>query len=126
MVVRCELKCPSLGITVRYHSASLTVPNSYSSDGIFNPHLTTIKDSFIVFTATESSSSNSSTLTLWEILIIALSGAAMLLSTLTLVGTCVAYKKLKNAVPRSLGSDLYVTEVSSRIKQTHPDSRYKH
>ena len=37
MVVRCELKIPSLGITVRHHSASLVMPNSYPRDGIFNP-----------------------------------------------------------------------------------------
>ena len=44
MVVRCEMKIPSLGITVRHHEA----PNSYHHDGIFNPNLTTIKDSYIV------------------------------------------------------------------------------
>ena len=42
MVVRCELKIPSLGITVRHHSASLVMPNSYPRDGIFNLQLTTI------------------------------------------------------------------------------------
>ena len=31
MVVRCELKIPSLGISVRQHSASLVMPNSYFS-----------------------------------------------------------------------------------------------
>ena len=46
MVVRCELKIPSLGITVRHHSASLLMPNSYPRDGIFNQHLTIIKDSY--------------------------------------------------------------------------------
>ena len=46
MVFRCELKIPSLVITVREHSASLVVPNSYPRDGIFNLHLTTIKDSY--------------------------------------------------------------------------------
>ena len=46
MVVRCELKIPSLGITVRHHSASLVLPNSYPRDGIFSLHLTTIKDSY--------------------------------------------------------------------------------
>ena len=46
MVGRCELKIPSLGITVRHHSASLMMPNSYPRDGIFNPHITTIKDSY--------------------------------------------------------------------------------
>ena len=40
MVVSCELKIPSLKITVRHHSASLMMPNSYPCDGIFNPHLT--------------------------------------------------------------------------------------
>ena len=49
MVVRCELKIPSLRIhvTVRHHSGSLMMPNSYPRDGIFNQHLTTIKDSYI-------------------------------------------------------------------------------
>ena len=46
MVDRCELKIPSLGITVRHHSASLLLPNSYPQDGIFNLHLTAIKDSY--------------------------------------------------------------------------------
>ena len=46
MTVRCELKIPSLGITVRHHSASLVMPNCYPCDEIFNPHLTTIKDSY--------------------------------------------------------------------------------
>ena len=44
LVDRCELKTVSLGITVRHHSASLVMPNSYPRDVIFNPHLTTIKD----------------------------------------------------------------------------------
>ena len=43
MVVRCELKIPSLGITVRHHSARLMMPNSYPRDRIFNPHRTAIK-----------------------------------------------------------------------------------
>ena len=48
MVVRSELKTLSLGITVRHHS------NSYLRDGIFNPHLTTIKDSYnIIFAAAQ-------------------------------------------------------------------------
>ena len=47
IVVRCELKIPSLGITVRYHSARLGMQNSYPRDGIFNPLLTTINDSYI-------------------------------------------------------------------------------
>ena len=46
MVVRCELKIPSLEITVRHHLASLVMPNSYPRDGIFNSHLTIIKDSY--------------------------------------------------------------------------------
>ena len=46
MVVRYGLKIPSLGITVRHQSASLMIPNSYPHDGIFSPHLTTIKDSY--------------------------------------------------------------------------------
>ena len=45
MVVRCELKIPTLGITVRLHSASLVMSNSY---GIFSQHLTIIKDSYIL------------------------------------------------------------------------------
>ena len=47
MVVRWELEIPSLGITVRHHSASLVMPSSYPRDGIFIPHLTIIKDSYI-------------------------------------------------------------------------------
>ena len=46
MAVRCELKIPSLRIIVQHHSASLVMPNSYPHDIIFNPHLTTIKDSY--------------------------------------------------------------------------------
>ena len=46
MAVRCELKIPSLRITVLHHSASLVMPNSYPREGIFNPHLKTIKDSY--------------------------------------------------------------------------------
>ena len=46
MVALCEQKFLSLGITVRCHSASLMMLNSYPSDRIFNPHLTTIKDSY--------------------------------------------------------------------------------
>ena len=33
-------------VTVRHHSASLVKPNSYPRDGIFNQHLTNIKDSY--------------------------------------------------------------------------------
>ena len=50
MVVRCELKIPSLGITVRHHSASPVMPNSYPRDGIFNQYLTSIKDSYNFYT----------------------------------------------------------------------------
>ena len=39
MVVRCELKIPSLGITVRHHSASLEMPNSYTHDGILSRYI---------------------------------------------------------------------------------------
>ena len=48
MVVQCELKIMSLRITIRHHLASLMMPNGYSHDGIFNPHLTTIKGSYSV------------------------------------------------------------------------------
>ena len=44
--IRCKLKMPSPGITVQNRSASLVMPNSYPRYGIFNPHLTTIIDSF--------------------------------------------------------------------------------
>ena len=44
MVVQYELKIQPLGVTVQ--SASLGKLHSYPSDGIFNPHLKTIKDSF--------------------------------------------------------------------------------
>ena len=46
MVVWCELKVPSLKITVRHHSASLMMLNSYRRDRIFNPQLTAIKISY--------------------------------------------------------------------------------
>ena len=49
MVVRCGLKITSHRIIVRHHSASLVMPNSYPHDGIFNPHHTTIKDSYSLF-----------------------------------------------------------------------------
>ena len=39
MVLRCELK-------IHYLAISLVISNSYPSDGIFNPHLTTINDSY--------------------------------------------------------------------------------
>ena len=44
MIIHFELKFPSLEITVRHHSASLIMPNSYPRDGIFNLNLTTIED----------------------------------------------------------------------------------
>ena len=44
MALWCELKIPSFGIAVRYHTASLVMPNNYPRDG--NPHFTTIKDSY--------------------------------------------------------------------------------
>ena len=47
MAVMCELKIPSLEITVRHHSVSLVMPTSYPRDGIFSLHLTTIKDSYM-------------------------------------------------------------------------------
>ena len=46
IVVRCGLKLLSLGISVLHLLASLMMPNSYPRDGIFNPHLTTVKDSY--------------------------------------------------------------------------------
>ena len=46
IVVWYKLKVPSLRQTVRYHSASLAMLNSYSRDGIFNPQLTAIKNSY--------------------------------------------------------------------------------
>ena len=42
-----ELKILSLGITVWHQEASLAMPNSYPHD-IFNPHFTTIKDSYSI------------------------------------------------------------------------------
>ena len=47
MVAPCKLKSLSLVITVRHHSASLVMPDTYPRDGICNPHLKTIKDSYI-------------------------------------------------------------------------------
>ena len=40
-----QIENSSTRVTVRHHSASLGMPNSYPRDGIFNQHLTTIKDS---------------------------------------------------------------------------------
>ena len=34
-------------VTVRHHEARWVMPNSYSRDGIFNRHLTTIKDAYL-------------------------------------------------------------------------------
>ena len=39
-------------VTIRHHSASLLMPNSYPRDGIFNPHLITIKDSILIWVRT--------------------------------------------------------------------------
>ena len=44
MVVLCEFKIPSLGMTFRHDEAR----NSYPRDGIFSLHRTTIKDSYII------------------------------------------------------------------------------
>ena len=44
----CSVQMPSLRITVRHHSASLMMQNSYPRDRIFNSLLTTIKDSCIL------------------------------------------------------------------------------
>ena len=46
MAVWCKLKVPSLRITVRHHSTSLAMLNSYRRDRIFNPKLTAIKNSY--------------------------------------------------------------------------------
>ena len=46
MVVWRKLKVPSRRITVSYHSASLTMLNSYRRDRIFNQQLTAIKHSY--------------------------------------------------------------------------------
>ena len=48
MIVLCELKISSFWISVPHHSAILVMPNSYLRDRIFSPHLTTIKDSYIL------------------------------------------------------------------------------
>ena len=47
VVVQCRLKILSLGITDWYHLASLMMLNNYPHDKIFNPHITTINDSYI-------------------------------------------------------------------------------
>ena len=47
MVVQCELRIPSLGMTVQHHTASLVMLNNYPRDRILSPHLKTIKDSYI-------------------------------------------------------------------------------
>ena len=54
MVVRCELKILSLRITVRHHSASLVMLDSYRCDGIFNLHITTIRNYYNLTPATVS------------------------------------------------------------------------
>ena len=46
MVVWCKLRVPSLRITVRHHSASLAMLNSYRRDRSFNPQLTGIQNSY--------------------------------------------------------------------------------
>ena len=46
MVVWCKLKVPSLRITVRHHSESLAMLNSYRRDRIFNAQFTAIKKSY--------------------------------------------------------------------------------
>ena len=48
MVVWRKLKISSLRITDWHHSESLIMPNSYPPYGIFNLHLTTIKDTYNV------------------------------------------------------------------------------
>ena len=60
MVRRCKLKISVTRVTVRHHSASLVMPNSYPRDrslvmpnsyprdGIFNQNLTTIKYPYII------------------------------------------------------------------------------
>ena len=45
-ILWCKLKVPSLRITVRHHSPSLAMLNSYHRDRIFNPQLTAIKNSY--------------------------------------------------------------------------------
>ena len=42
--VWCGYKNPSLGITIRHHSASLVMP--ISRDGFFYPHYTPMKDTY--------------------------------------------------------------------------------
>ena len=46
-VVSMQIETSVTSVTVRHHSASLVMPNSYPRDGIFKQHLTTIKDSYI-------------------------------------------------------------------------------
>ena len=48
MVVRFELKIPSLGINVWHHLAGLIMPNSYPRDKIFNLNLTTMLLCFVL------------------------------------------------------------------------------
>ena len=49
MVVLFKLKIPSLVISVQHHSVSLVMHSCYPRGGIFNPHLTNIKDSYIIY-----------------------------------------------------------------------------
>ena len=58
VIVRIELKISSPGITARHYSARLLMPNSYPRDGIFNPNLTIIKDSYILKHLQETSTIN--------------------------------------------------------------------
>ena len=46
MGVWCGQKNPSLGITVRHHSASLVMPISDPRDRFFNPHHAPMKDTY--------------------------------------------------------------------------------
>ena len=48
MVMSCELKFSSLGVMVWHYLASLVMPNSYPCYGMFNSHLTTFKESYIL------------------------------------------------------------------------------
>ena len=46
MGVWCWIENPSLGITVRHHSASLVMPISDPRDRSFYPHHTPMKDTY--------------------------------------------------------------------------------
>ena len=41
--------CNGRSVQIENSVGSLEMPNSYPCDGIFNPHLTTIKDSYILY-----------------------------------------------------------------------------